>query len=227
MKLSKQAWNQSLKVFEAIVEHPFNVEMMKGTLDKDKFAYYIEQDRIYLNDYARCYSLATVKGPSEISPFFLKCAHFVTVVEQELIHQYFSREFSLKQTGRIAPATIGYTSYLIRVAIVEPVEVIVASILPCLWLYREVGLYITEHAEENNPYAHWIETYSGEEFKSLVLEATHIFDELASRTTEAIRQKMLEAYYFSSCYEWHFWNDSYHLRMIDDFSPNHEICKTF
>ncbi len=48
MKLSKTAQERSAKKIEAIQNHPFNQELKAGTLAKDKFAYYIEQDGIYL-----------------------------------------------------------------------------------------------------------------------------------------------------------------------------------
>ena len=228
MKLSKLAWNRSKTIYEAITKHPFNLEMIKGSLSQDKFSYYIEQDAIYLNDFTRCQSLIATRISPECMSYFLKLANFTNMIELEIVHQFYKKNLKTKETRRLSPATMGFVSYLIRTATTEPVEVAVAAVLPSLWIYREVGLHIAENAEDNNCYQRWIDTYTGEDFKTLVLEAIHIFDELASRTSEYMRQKMLEAFYITSCYEWHFWNDIYHLRTLDEFTNGivapHECC---
>ncbi|MBS0236456.1 MAG: hypothetical protein JSS50_03860 [Proteobacteria bacterium] len=54
MSLSQQAWNRSKQLIGAIKAHPFNQKLMNGTLDRDRFAYYIEQDSLYLRKFARC-----------------------------------------------------------------------------------------------------------------------------------------------------------------------------
>ena len=57
MKLSTRAWTSSEDVYNAIIQHPFNQELMKGKLSQDNFAYYIEQDSLYLQDFARCHGI--------------------------------------------------------------------------------------------------------------------------------------------------------------------------
>jgi thiaminase/transcriptional activator TenA len=39
-----------------------------------------------------------------------------------------------------------------------------------------------------------------------------IFDRLARQTSRHVRTLMLDAFYKSTCLEWHFWNDSYYPR---------------
>ncbi len=214
-KLSTKAWDLSADIYEAILDHPFNQELMKGTLNRDTFAYYIEQDSLYLQDFARCHALIAAKSPLDIVRTFLKYADYTFVAEQEVVHQFFKKTFGFQETGHLAPATLSYTSYLLRVCALEPVEVAVAAILPCFWVYREVGLFVAKNASPDNPYARWIETYAGEDFGASVQEAIGIFDTLAEKTTEETRQKMLEAFYKCTCLEWHFWNDAYERSVFD------------
>ena len=216
MKLSTQAWNKSSKIYEAIIKHPFNQELMQGTLDKDKFAYYIEQDALYLQDFARCHAIIASKAPLEYVRCFLRYSDYTFVTEQEVVHQFFSKIFNFKKTNLISPATLGYTSYLLNICWSDPVEVGIAALLPCFWIYREVGLFIANNGVQNNPYARWIDTYSGDDFGNAVNEAIGIFDKLADNASDEIRNKMLEAFYKSSCLEWHFWNDSYDNKVFDN-----------
>ena len=53
MNLSQKAWNQTSHIYNSIIRHPFNQELMHGTLSREKFGYYIEQDSIYLKDFAK------------------------------------------------------------------------------------------------------------------------------------------------------------------------------
>jgi thiaminase/transcriptional activator TenA len=212
MPFSKDVWDQTQPIYQAILQHPFNQELMRGTLGKDKFAFYIEQDIVYLRDFSRCHALIASKAPLEHVRSFLGYADYVLIAEQEVVHQFFKQTFSFEETGVLSPATMAYTNYLLRMCSLESWEIGLAAILPCLWIYREVGLHIAKNAVPNNPYARWIETYAGEEFSQGVDKAISIFNEVASNTDETTRQKMQDAYLKSSILEWHFWNDAYEKR---------------
>jgi thiaminase/transcriptional activator TenA len=215
MQLSEQAWARSSKVIEAIKNHPFNQELAKGTLSLDKFAYYIEQDILYLQDFGRCQAIIASKVPLKYVRCFLRYADDTCVVEQEVVHHFFKKMFNFQETGKLTPATLSYTSYILRNCATEPVEIAVAAVLPCFWVYSEVGLSIAKEADKNNPYFKWIETYSSDDFITMVKEIIGIFDALALQASDEIRSKMLEAFYKSTCLEWHFWNDAYNKTVFD------------
>lgn len=217
MKLSLKASEITADILRSIISHPFNQELMNGNLDRQKFAYYVEQDSLYLQDFSRCHALIAARAPLKYVQDFLKYANAALIAEQEVVHEFFRKTFNFKETGFITPATLSYTSYLLSVCALEPLEVAVASILPCFTIYQQVGLAIVKNSAANNPYAKWIETYSGEDFAALVKRAVEIFDELADGACEVMRQKMLDAYYKSSCLEWHFWEDAYQLKRFDNF----------
>jgi len=219
MKLSDKAWEQASCVIDAIFTHAFNQELMKGSLAKDKFAYYIEQDSLYLKDFARSLAIIASKAPAEYVRLFLQYSSDTCVAEEEIVHQYFKSLYNFKETGLVSPAMLSYTSYLLRICTIETVEIGIAAILPCFWVYREVGLYIAKHSQANNPYARWIETYAGEAFGASVDQVIDIFDNLANKASEITKQKMLDAFYKSSCLEWHFWNDAYNKAAIDNVKP--------
>ena len=218
MKLSAEAWRASSDIYDKIIKHPFNQELMQGTLSQDKFAYYIEQDSLYLQDFARCHALIASRISLEYVRTFLKYADDTFIAEQEVVHQFFKKTFGFKATGLITPATLSYTSYLLSVSAMESVEVAVAAILPCFWVYREVGLFIAKKTSEKNPYERWIETYSSKDFGDSATEAIRIFDCLAEGVTDVVRQKMIDAFYKSTCLEWHFWNDAYYRRVYNDLT---------
>lgn len=216
MKLSETAWKKSEKIITAIKQHPFNVELMKGTLPKDKFAYYLEQDTIYLQDFARTLAQIASKVPVKYVRTFLRFSDYTFIAEQEVVHEFFRKSLNLCETGMITPATLSYTSYLHRIYTTEPVAVAVAAVLPCFWVYCEVGSSIAKESKSDNPYARWIETYASEEFATSLAEMIAIFEDFAKATTPEIQQKMVDSFYKSTCLEWHFWHDAYHQRVFDN-----------
>jgi thiaminase/transcriptional activator TenA len=193
---------------------------MNGTLERDKFSFYIEQDSLYLQDFSRCHALIASRIPLQYVRAFLRYADFALIAEQEVVHQYFKNEFRFQEIGILTPATIAYTNYLLRMCSMEPCEIGIAAILPCFWIYREVGLYIAEHSMASNPYARWIEIYASKDFSKSVDEAIGIFNDSASKANEITRQKMRDAFYTSSVLEWHFWNDAYEKRGFDTIGIN-------
>ena len=217
MKLSERAWGSCSEVIEAIKVHPFNQELMDGKLPMNKFAYYIEQDALYLKDFARSLAIIASKVPIEYLRDFLCFSESTFIAEQEILHKFFRRTFSFRKTKLLTSATLGYTSYLLNICSNKPVEIGIAAVLPCFWVYREIGLFIAKQSKRNNPYARWIETYTSDDFSSTVDKVIDIFNALARNTTDAVQNKMLDAFYKSTCLEWHFWNDCYSETVFDDF----------
>ncbi len=215
MKLSEKVWAASQPVYDAILQHPFNQKLAQGSLSQDVFSYYIEQDSLYLNDFARCHTIIASKIAAPHVRTFLKYAESALVTEQEVVHQFFRETLPVAPTGQVSPATLSYTSYLLKTCAYEPLEVSVAAVLPCFWIYRESGRWLAQVSRSDNPYQRWIDTYANEDFYRTVEEIIGIFDELGAGVGASLQQKMQEAFYRSTCLEWHFWNDAYQKRALD------------
>lgn len=224
MKLSTKAWTQSLPIIHAIKNHPFNLELRSGSLCRNRFAYYIEQDIEYLKDFSNCHTILAARAPTPYKLTFFHYADEEFLEEQAQVHTFFQQHFNLRKTKQTTPAMIGYTNYLLRTVSREPFEVAVAAALPCFWIYKEVGLSIAVSSKSSNPYARWIETYSRPGFGNSTNEIISIFDEISAFTTEDVHKKMLAAFHTSTQWEWHFWNDAYQQTVFDcgqlvTFSP--------
>ena len=215
MKHSTKAWDMAAPIYGAIIQHPFNQELMKGTLSQHKFHYYLEQDSLFLKDLSSCFALIASKIQPEYVSTFLQCAQVAADASRDIVKKYSLAADPAEKNGKLSRATLSFASYLRSVSAVEPVEVAVAAVLPCFWVYRESGLTIAKGSPSNNPYAAWIALISSEEFGEQVKDAIVIFDALAEKTTDEIRQKMLEAFSKCAMLEWHFWNDVYEAIVFD------------
>jgi thiaminase/transcriptional activator TenA len=88
----------------------------------------------------------------------------------------------------------------------------VAALLPCFWIYWDVGNTIARQAAVDNPYRAWIDTYSDDGFGAAVRAVIAATDRAAEGTTEAVRARMMQAFIRSTQYEWLFWDGAYQQR---------------
>lgn len=215
MPFSQTVWDHTRPIYQAIIDHPFNQELLTGHLDRQKFNLYIEQDSLYLQDFSRCLALIAARISLPYVQSFLRFSEMALIAEQEVVHQFFKNQDQYKESGILTPATLSYTSFLLKNYVLESYEIGVAAVLPCFWSYREVGNHIAANTIPQNPYGHWIDTYASEDFSKGVVEAIGIFDSLAAQADEITREKMKETFYKSSVLEWHFWNDAYGMKSFD------------
>ena len=215
-QFSDSAWQRTARLRAAIDELPFNTELAAGTLSRERFQGYIVQDALYLGQYARVLALAGVKGPDGATlQAFGRCALEAVAVEQAL-HERYLQEFgidpALLTDSEPSPDCLGYTSFLLATAYHDPWEVLAAALLPCFWIYWDVGSRIAKRAASDNPYRAWIDTYADEGFGEAVRMVIGITDRAASATTSAVQARMMTAFVRSTQYEWLFWDGAYQQR---------------
>jgi thiaminase/transcriptional activator TenA len=138
------------------------------------------------------------------------------VAVEQALHERYLTEFGVDPahlaSAEPSPDCLGYTSFLLSTAYHDPWEVLVAALLPCFWIYWDVGTRIAQHAAAGNPYRAWIDTYADEAFGEAVRNVIGITDRAAAATTEAVRTRMMTAFIRSTQYEWLFWDSAYQRR---------------
>jgi thiaminase (transcriptional activator TenA) len=209
MKPSDQAWEESYPIYKKLINHPYNQEMMQGTLSIDTYAFYMEQDGYYLPKYAKCDAIIANEIKLKDKGYFWQSLKGTFQEEQNVV-DFFANNLNVAKTNIISPAALGYSSYILSICASEPVELAVAAILPCLWLYREVGIYKYNHSVPNNTYSNEMDYYMDPSFYASVTQAINIFDDLYEHATPDIQKEMLEVYNRSSMWELQFTNDAYY-----------------
>ncbi|MBQ0152675.1 MAG: thiaminase II [Chryseobacterium sp.] len=206
MNWSESTWQIAKPIYDKILELPFLKSLADGTLEIEKFQFYIKQDSIYLEHFGRVLAMIGAKSNHiNHALAYIRFAENAIVVENAL-HESFFADYSIKEKGNIRPICHHYVHYLKSLAGFEAVEITTAATLPCFWIYMKVGQHIIQHAKlENNPYTKWISTYASEDFEKDVNQALAICNSLAEETTEEIRNKMTEAFLLAAHFEHEFW----------------------
>ena len=216
MSFSQDVWQRNLALYQKTLALPFNQELAQGTLSQEVFRHYVVQDAHYLVAYGRALAICGAKAYTADDIIqFTQAAKEAIVVERSL-HDSFMQDFAISKTQfETTPLTLAchhYTSFLTATAWSESYPVVLASLLPCFWIYAEVGKDIIRHSIPNNPYQAWIDTYAGEEFNEAVRKVILTIDRIAARCDADTLEKMHQAYTKGAELEWLFWDGAYHQR---------------
>ena len=213
MSFSGEAWQRILPLYAAILELPFNRELAAGTLARERFTFYMLQDAHYLTYFGRALAVTAARAPDADALIqFAGSAREAVLVERAL-HEGFFRDFGISPAEAAAtepsPTCAHYTYYLLALAHNAPYEVAVAALLPCFWIYWEVGKHLLAIAQPDNPYQAWIDTYADEAFATGVRKVIALSDRIAAATTPAVRDQMHQAFRRAAQLEWMFWDSAY------------------
>ncbi len=163
-----------------------------------------------MRDYARALGLVGVHSGGE-DALVMFAEHSVGAISVERsLHEGFLKDFGLPEdiVGRTpaAPTTLAYTSYLLRVASLGDYHEALAAVLPCYWIYAEVGKTLLEEGSPDPRYQRWIETYGGEDFGALVEAVLDLTDRVCEDLDADRKDAAKRAFVTTSRYEWMFWN---------------------
>ena len=210
MAFTDELWKSIEPIYAAILRHPFLRGLTDGSLPRESFKFYAVQDALYLREFARALSLAGARAPQDDwIIMFNEHAAGALKVEREL-HAGFFRDFGLSPEAvastPLAPTNLAYTSYLLSVAYGSPFHEALAAVLPCYWIYWEVGKELERAGSADPLYKRWIGTYASEEFGSVVRTVLAAAEQVASGLRPPEREAMRRHFVTTSRYEWMFWD---------------------
>jgi len=201
-----------IPLMEKIKRHPFIEDLSNGNLEAGRFHFYMHQDSYYLNAYGKV--LANISTRLKHPEDALKFMSFATgtIEVEKALHKDFINEFKQFEQPEKSPTCGLYTGYLSEVALFDSIEVSLAAVLPCFWIYKEVGDHLLKIADTtDNPYNKWIDTYGGEDFARSVQQAIEITESYASSSSDQVRIEMTNAFIKTSQLEWMFWDSAYRM----------------
>jgi thiaminase/transcriptional activator TenA len=221
IRFSEQAWQDTQALRAAIHALPFNRELAAGTLARNRFQHYIMQDAVYLGQFSRALALAAAKAPDVATLQSFAQSALGAVAVEHALHERYLRAFGVDPatlaTAEPAPDCLAYTSFLLATAYHERWELLIAALLPCFWIYWDVGCAIADKTVPDNPYQAWIATYADPRFGEAVQAVIATADRAAKAASAALRGRMLAAFTRASQYEWLFWDGAYQCRVWPAF----------
>ncbi len=200
-------WAAGGETWHQILDLPFVRALGEGTLDEDLFAFYLDQDALYLRDYSR--ALATLSARADTAAaqvHWAAGAHEAIAAESQLHEGWLANRARL---GGASPITMGYTNFLRASAAGDDYVVGAAAILPCYWLYEEVGAVLSSQNHADHPYAEWLSMYGGEDFAADVARSLAEVERAFEAASPAQRVRAARAYLSACVYEREFFDQAH------------------
>jgi thiaminase/transcriptional activator TenA len=199
--------------------HPFVQGIGYGTLEVEKFRFYMVQDYLYLIEYAKLFALGAVKA-SDVQTMgdFAKLLDSTLNVEMDL-HRQYAQKFNISneelEQAQPAPVTLAYSHYMLHVSQNGKLAELVSALLPCMWSYWEIGKELSNipGSKEHELYGEWIEMYSSTEFGELSQWLINLLNQLAQGKTASELEKLTEIFLNTSRFEYMFWDMAYNEEM--------------
>lgn len=203
--------------WEALLTHRFVTELADGTLALTRFRFYLEQDRLYLLEFARLIALAAARAGDEA-----QLRWFAGVLGQTLDGELAENERLLSRLtveevadhrgGReLSPAAAAYTGWLHQVGLRGSLLDLTVALLPCPWSYAEIGRRYAGRASEHPYYRDWLAYQGSAEARAFADEMIALVESEVAGMEAARFDSLAAVFATATRHELAFWNAAYAL----------------
>lgn len=210
MRPSERLWRGMEPIHRCIVAHPFLTGLTDGTLPDEAFARYVIQDALYLRDYARALALCGARA-ADTPTLRMFCLHAADAVDAERdLHERLMDALGIDPAAAAravpSPTCRAYTSFLLSACALGERHEAFAAILPCYWIYWEVGRLLARRGSPDPRHRAWIETYAGDGFAEAASGAIAACDAAMADLPEGALASATSHAVLATRYEWLFWD---------------------
>lgn len=217
MSFSALLRKEANHLFEAVYEHPFVQGIAKGDLSKERLIHYVKQDFTYLTTFTRVYGIAISKCTErEDIAYFHKQIEFVLDSESHPHHnfcQVAGVTYESLQGSENSPTAVNYMQHMLTAAQFGSVSDIIATLLPCPWIYLDIGQRMMREyrPERDHPFYEWIAFYDGQTVEELTRYFCAWLDRLVAEKSVTEKEIMQQLFNRSCQFEYMFFDMAYRL----------------
>ena len=206
--VTDQMWDRAKPTYQKTLEHPFLIELADGTLSKERFESYLIEDMVYLKAYREVLLTLAGKAPNEGWKQFLIKGSADCAKEVEHIHNTYFRgtKYNAKPPSKVNAA---YISFLRETVKQGSFSEGLAAVLPCYWIYWEVGRTLKQRGSRNTIYQRWIDYYSDDAYAETVSTIRTMMNTAAKGQPS---ERLIQIFATGANHEYLFWDSAYYLR---------------
>lgn len=161
--------------WRAYTEHAFVHQLATAALPPACFRHYLEQDYLFLIQFARAWGLAVYKS-RDLAEIRQGLESLKAIVEVEMgLHIAYCRQWGIApETLDALPesrATLAYTRFVLDAGMRGDLLDLHVALAPCIVGYGEIARRIAADRTtrtDGNPYGDWIAMYAGADYQALV-----------------------------------------------------------
>ena len=208
--LTAALWESAVDTFDQILAHPFLRGVADGTLEQERFAFFLAQDGHYVRSYTQCLATLAGRAPDEETVNMLVSHAAGAIGLESALHAELIESMGMNYTTVISvgpsPTTEAYRNALLATCERASFLEALVSLLPCYWIYARVGNQLQKVESPNPVYARWIENYSGGDYEKAVNEVLNCVDQLGHTASAPEVNRCIALYRRGAQYEWMFWD---------------------
>lgn len=206
---TRELWDKAAKkVWPETLNSPFIRALRDGTLPEEQFGFYLVQDAYYLREYSRALATVGAKAPEAEDQVWWTQSATVAIEAESDLHRNWISQHHVEADTPPSPVTLGYVNMLTSTVAFSDYIVGAAAVLPCFWLYAEVGLHLAENNHPEHPYNAWLSMYGGDDFTDAVRMALNSVEKALSEASEKQRAEAIEAFMHACYYEREFFDQA-------------------
>ena len=214
MKTSERQFKHVKQIWDSYMSHPFILGLNDGTLDIEKFKFYLTQDYLYLLDYTKVFALGIVKSKKEEHmQLFGDMVQMIINSETDTHKSYLDKLNMTREAIFATPTSLtteSYTKYMLSEAFEGGLAEITTAVLACSWSYK----YIADNMDKNADhgfYAPWVEAYASDDYTKGNDIIINLLDELTKDYTEEQLSYLDNIIWNCSRYEGMFWDMAWNM----------------
>lgn len=219
MKTTRHLLDASKDIWEGYHAHPFVRGIADGTLNKEKFQYYMVQDYLYLIDYAKVFTIGVAKA-QDMDVMRLFAGYVSQILDGEMdIHKGYMQRLGIvlyeAEQAPVALDNLSYTSYMLRVAYEEGPSEIAAAILSCALSYEVIAKKIIKmnpSCTDHPFYGEWVRGYADPGYAQANQKLIDLIERLTENYSEPQLLRLEEIFTVCSRYEASFWDMAWEIR---------------
>lgn len=236
MPLYEKLLEQSATIFNKIYAHPYNQELFRGSLPKEKFNNYLKKDVDYLKEFSQ--AIARIHVSKDLKPQFKEWSAYIKKSEIGIHHQYFKEKkccfnfcsfnfFKSKKTDDTDDtALVNYKNHINHASKNLSIEEAIASLLPCFLTYFNMGRDMQAAPTFNgkpNPYADWISYYNDQQFVSAKNFFIDVLQNLMQDVSAEMEQRIINSFLKSAQCELELYDSAYFLSKEEKLTKQAQV----
>jgi thiaminase (transcriptional activator TenA) len=208
-QFTQQLWDPVRPIYAETRQHPFLTGLTDGTLPRENFEFYLLQDTLYLRSFAQALNILARRAPRKDWALTLNRHAAEAQQEARELHSKILASYGIPPAQitavEMAPTTRAYTNHLLASVQLYSFTEGLAAMLPCYWIYWEIGKDLVRQGSKNKDYQRWINQYAGDAYAVSVRQMLTIVDESARTASPQARQSAQRLFTLSARYEYLFW----------------------
>jgi len=214
----RQLRDRNDSLWESVFSHPFVRGIGDGSLSRNRYAFFLKQDYVYLIEFSRVFALASAKAEALPDMRYFSTLLQATLDMEMELHRKTCASFGISAADlegtEPAMITTAYTSLLVRTCYEGTLLDILVVLQPCAAGYAEIGCRLKSHGLPEDPfYRDWIHAYSSEEYLEYTEWLQTALNKQAHGISDRKRRTYEQLYRASARFEYLFFDMSWNMEM--------------